>query len=589
MTDEPAPAPAPADPQPAGWRYHLPAVAGLAGLTAAFLWPAVVHFRDRVLSQGGDGSTFLWSYWYLPRTAFGGHNPFVTKGLFHPVGASLAFHTTTPLEAFVVWPITRLWGLGAAVNTLQLAAVLLSAVGAYLLALYVCGDRRAAFFAGAAFAFVPFRFVHMGGHFNLIHAEFLPFGILALLRLLDAPTRRRAVWLGVVVGLTFLTDFYLTVFLLVGLGVLTLVRRGEVDKRRIIRLAQAAAVAAIVALPVLIVMLSALRAGELDALPGWGGADVFSADVVSWLVPPERHPWWGSAFAGIRHGLPARGEGIAYPGLVVLALAIGGRELHNRSLRRSWVALAVVAGLLSLGPFLQVGDRTGAIFEYLGRDFAVPLPYFALHFVPVLNGVRVPGRFVILAALALVVLAAVALAGLARDRPRWANVIMAGALVVTLVEFLPGHLDQHPTAVPRPYHRIAADPDPGAVMEIPLQWQSGTAAVGDTKPQRDDTIFLYYATTHGKPLVSGYLARYSDQRLARLTAIPLYRQVLALGREPGYSDPVTFNAADLQELGIGFVVYHRDRPWPAAFEYFSRLGLRTLDDDGTIIAWKVVP
>ena len=568
-------------------RRHLVPMGGFAALITGFFWPGIRHFGTQVMSAGGDGSTFLWAYWAMPRAALRLDNPFVTDRLFHPVGVDLAFHTTTPSAIVLSWPLAELFGVGVALNVLQLVAVFSSALGAYLLALKVCGDRRAAFFAGVAFAFVPYRFVHAGGHFNLIHAEVLPFGLLALLRLLERPTRGRAAALGAVVGLTFLTDFYYTVFLLLGLAVVLAARRDQLSAAVARRLAEGAAVAAVVALPLLVPMLGALRAGELDPLPGWGGADLWSADAVSWFLPWEAHPLWGSAVEDVRLRLRARGEGVVYPGLVVLGLAVAGRELGDRARRRGWSALALTAGVLALGPFLQIGGRSGSGFSYLGREFALPLPYLALHFVPVVNGVRVPGRFAILAILALDVLAALALASITRRWPSRGNLAVGAAVVVVLVELLPGAVGTHPIEAPSPYRAIAADPDPGAVLEIPLQWQSGVAVVGDTSPPRDDSIFLYYATVHGKPLVSGHVSRYPSDRLDRLTRIPVYRQVLALTGEPGFDDAPTFDAGDLREAGIGFVVYHRDRPEPAALAYLRGLDLEPLADDGRIMAWKV--
>lgn len=561
---------------------------GFAVLTVAFYWDGIRHFGSRIMSAGGDGSTFLWAFWAMPRAALRLENPFVTDQLFHPVGADLAFHTSTPSAMVLSWPVARLFGVGIALNVLQIAAALLSALGAYLLALRVCGDRRAAFFAGVAFAFVPYRFIHAGaGHFNLVHAQLLPFGLLALLRLVERPTRGRAAALGGVVGLTFLTDLYYTVFLLVGIGVYLAARRREAPAGLVRRLAEAAGVAAVVALPLAVPMARALASGELDALPGWGGADLRSADLVSWVLPWQEHPLWGSLVDGTRRRLSAGGEGVVYPGLTVLALAVAGRELGDRGRRRGWVALAGAAAVLALGPFLQVGGWTGSGFSYLGRDFAVPLPYLALHFVPVLNGIRVPGRFGILAILALAVLAASTLAAVARRWPARGGWAIAAATAVLVVELLPGSLPSRPLEVPRPYHAIAADPDPGAVLEIPLQWQSGVAVVGDPAPPRDFSIFLYYATVHGKPLVSGHVSRYPDERLDRLTRIPVYRQVLALAGEPGFDDPPTFDAGDLRALGIGFVVYHRDPPLPALLEHLEGLGLEVLADDGGIVVWKV--
>lgn len=568
-------------------RLVLP-LGGFALLTVAFYWDGIRHFGTRIMSAGGDGSTFLWAFWAMPRAALRLENPFVTDQLFHPVGADLAFHASTPSAIVLSWPVARLFGVGIALNVLQVAAALLSALGAYLLALRVCGDRRAAFFAGVAFAFVPYRFVHAAaGHFNLIHAQLLPFGLLALLRLLERPSRGRAAALGGVVGLTFLTDVYYTVFLLVGMAVLLAARRREVPTAVLGRLAGAAGVAALVALPLAVPMAQALRAGELDPLPGWGGADLRSADLVSWFLPWQAHPLWGSVVEDARRRLSAGAEGIVYPGLVVLTLAVAGREFGDRARRRGWVALAVTAGVLALGPFLQIGGRSGAGFSYLGREFAVPLPYLALHLVPVLNGVRVPGRFGILAILALAVLAAATLAAVARRWPARGGWAIAAATAVLVVELLPGPMPSHPVDAPSPYRAIAADPDPGAVLEIPLQWQSGVAVVGDPAPPRDFSIFLYYATVHGKPLVSGHVSRYPDERLDRLTRVPVYRQVLALAGEPGFDDPPTFDAGDLRALGIGFVVYHRDPPLPAVLEHLEGLGLEVLADDGGIVVWKV--
>ena len=571
------------------WR-HGPAVGGFGVVTTVFYWNVIRDFATRTTTVDGDGSTFLWAYWAIPRAVLRLENPFVTDLLFHPVGAHLAFHTSTPLEAALAWPVASVFGVAVAVNALQVAAAMLSALGAYLLALHVCGNRRAAFFAGLAFAFVPYRFVHSSGHLNLIHAEFLPFGLLAALRLLEEPTRPRAVVLGVVVGLTFLTDFYYFVFLLLGVAVLIVFKRawrlvGPAVLWR--RLAEAAVISAVVALPLLLPIIDGLSSGELDSLPGWAGADVRSADLISWVVPSDRHRLWGSTVHDLRRLLPGGGEGLAYPGLIVLGLALAGRAVGDPVRRRGWVALAACAGVLAMGPFLQIAGRSGSGFSYLGREFALPLPYLVVHLVPVLDSVRVPGRFAILAILALDVLAAATLAALLRRRPAWAVPLLSACVGVLLLELLPVPIATQPIRVPDPYHAIANDPDQGAVLEVPLQWQSGVSVVGDTSPPRDSAIFMYFATVHERPLVSGYVSRYPSQRLDRLKAIPVYREILALTGEPGYRDPPTFDASDLRRLGIGFVVYHRDRPEPAAYRYLDRLGLDRLADDGTILVWRV--
>jgi hypothetical protein len=95
---------------------------------------------------------------------------------------------------------------------------------------------------------------------------------------------------------------------------------------------------------------------------------------------------------------------------------------------------------------------------------------------------------------------------------------------------------------------------------------------------------MYYATRHGKPLVGGMVARLPRRLVEDFLATPLYAQVVNLqAGKPG----ATFTAADLRQMGIGFVVYHRDRPRPEAERYVASLGLPVLADDGTVVAWKV--
>lgn len=569
----------------AALRRHGPSLLGYLVLTTLFFWPVVGHFPTRILSEGEDGAAYLWNLWAIPDAIVHGENPFATDLLYHPIGALTAFNTNIPLLGVVSWPLQQLFGLGVAANILQLGAVVLSALGAYLLALHVCDDRRAAFVTGAAFSLAPYRFAHTG-HFGLAHLEFLPFGLLALLRLYERPTRGRALAFGAVVGLVFLTDLYYTVFLLLAAVVVAAWHwRRTATREMALRLAQAGLTAVVAGLPLLVAMVRELVVFDsLDPLRNWANSDNYSADVFSWVTPSDLQWVWGDLFAEVR--AKTGGERLAFPGFVVLALSPLGALFGGKGRRGLWVALALTFFVLSLGPFLHVAGRTGSLFETYGIRYSVPLPYFLLHFVPILNGVRVPGRFSVVGILALDVLAALALARLARSRPRLARAAPALALALVVVEFYPRFVATQPAAIPPAYEAIADDPGRGAVLEVPLQWRTGFDAYGDTAG--DHTIFLYYATEHGKPIVGGMVARYPDRRLAEVMGQPVYRQLLRLHQDPPTA-PATFTPADLRALGIGYVVYHRDRPRPWVKAYLAGLGMPVLADDGPVIIWKVPP
>src|SRR4029077_15995290 len=109
-----------------------------------------------------------------------------------------------------------------------------------------------AFLAGAAFAFTPYRLTHIAAHFNLNHTDALPFGLLAVLRLYERPTRGRAAGVGVVAALAWWSDSYYSAFLAIAALVICARKwRGPFPRPGLTALAQGGAVALACTLPLL--------------------------------------------------------------------------------------------------------------------------------------------------------------------------------------------------------------------------------------------------------------------------------------------------------------------------------------------------
>ncbi len=556
-------------------------------LALAWYWPLVVHGSTQFWAGPGDGSAFVWSYWSIPRSIFSLKNPFVTKQMFFPVGAHTALNANVPFWSLLSWPIAEVLSLSWASVIIGLIAVIGSGVGAFLLARRLGCSPWSAFFAGIAFEFLPYRTNRLVAHLNFIHTELLVFGLVCLLDVYEKPGRRQVALLGLVSGLTVLTDFTNTLLLVLAFGVLILMRWRETLRRETVSaLARAALIGLVISLPLLIPAVNDLRHGENEVGQGLGGANFYSADLLSWVVPYERQPLWGSEFQGI-NTRATDGERVEFTGFVVLGLAGIALFVVDRR-KRDWIAVAVVFGVLSFGPWLHIDNHTGGFFTYEGYKFSVPLPYLALNHLPGFRGFRAPGRFGVVASLALIMLAALAADEIGRRWKRTAVWLPVLAAAITLIEFLPpGTYTTLPVHVSPIVAQMAKDPSPGAVLDIPLQFRTGFGGAGDGNPS--DARFLYDATIHRRAMAGGSVSRLPDRRLAELEAIPVYRQLLSLQGDPvgGIKDPATFTAADLDSLGIRFVVAHSDAPMPQAVGYIESLHLPLFGRDGSLTVWKV--
>jgi hypothetical protein len=301
-----------------------------------------------------------------------------------------------------------------------------------------------------------------------------------------------------------------------------------------------------------------------------------------------------------------QGESLIFPGWTLLVLGLAGMVLGRGPNRRRrtgvWVLLFGVFFVLSLGPFLHVNGWQGDRFERFTVPFSVPLPYLGLQKIGLVNEIRAPARFAVVAILALAVLAALALTRLSQARRRLGIAAVALAVPLALAEALPPHPVTISAAIPAAYGAIARDPDPGAVLEIPMQWHTGFGNYGDW--DGDHSMLMYYATRHRRATVNGIVSRYRRKDLDAFLRLPVYDQLLGFftdrdpalyfpaeaGRPPGEPHPPpTFGPADLRSMGIGYVVYHRNRPRPGAYDYLAGLGMPVLADDGTVIVWKVPP
>ena len=118
--------------------------------------------------------------------------------IFFPLKDTLAYSEHLLGTALPMLPILLIAGEPVlAYNVAFLTSFMLSGFGLYLLALRYTGNRLAAFLAGLAFAFAPYRLSLMG-HLSLLTVQWLPLALLYLDTFLSTTGRNQVFWKNLV-------------------------------------------------------------------------------------------------------------------------------------------------------------------------------------------------------------------------------------------------------------------------------------------------------------------------------------------------------------------------------------------------------
>jgi hypothetical protein len=463
--------------------------------TVAVTWPWATRFRTHVLGFPSDNFEYLWKFWWVREHITDLDRLFHAAHVFPQAGGyHLGATDMTPSATFLFAPLTAIAGPVITYNVVMILSFVLAGLGVYLLARRFGASRLPALTAGAAFAFCPFHFWQTV-HLNIFQIGYTPFVFLAADRLLFLQRRRDGLLFGVAMALAGLTSWYRLVFLILTVPVFLLFRwrrAGASLPRLAGPLAVAGATAIVLIGPFLVPAIDYTSNG--GSVPSFDEAALYGLSVEDYLMPPPGHPvteyWVHEALQG------PNGERIVYPGLFVLALALGSIAIPR--LRRpaaGMTALAVVAAVVSFGPVLRwFGEPVivepgpeppRALHELaLASDpeagpaaMAVPLPVYPIaRHAPGIGGLRVWARAGEITNLALDVLAALALTALLAGMPRPARLVV-GVVVAGLV-MVDAHTRPEPLVptAPRPVDRwLAAQPGRFRIVTLPwVHGQSGT-------------------------------------------------------------------------------------------------------------------
>ena len=419
---------------------------------AAMSWPLVTDLAGSGVMDRPDGRLNAWILAWDVHALL--HDParLFQAPIFHPLPDALAFSENLLLPAVLGAPAILMGGPVLGYNLVLLASLALSGLGTQLLVRRASGDRWAAFVGGVFFAVGAHRWIRLA-HLHAQVTMFLPLALLALDRFHEKRTWKRALLVGVLLGLQGLSSVYLGAITALALAVA--IAAGAFRARDLVKMAAAFLLAAMILAPVAWPYLR-MRAHQ--------GMEFALADIALYATTLESYAASGTRLYGPltqRHLDPERVQDALFPGVTLLILGIAGLARAPRRYRVVALAAAVVAIVFSLGP-------ETAFYRFLHEH------------VVLVRGVRALSRFSLVPVLALSVLAGFALA-----RRFWLSIL---ALATFAIES---------TLVPI---RYAPAPPRSEVAEF-LRGRSG--AVAYLPLGERDTEVMLAGVVHFRPMLNG--------------------------------------------------------------------------------------
>ena len=277
--------------------------------------------------------------------------------IFHPSSTTIAYSEHMTPQMLQGLPILAATGnIVLVYNLLFLSTFVLSGLGAYLLVREITKRPAAAFLAGLAFAFAPYR-ISQYSHLQVLSAQWMPFALYGFHRYFSSGRTRPLVGASAALLLQNLScGYYLLFFspLAAAYCVFEMAQRGLLRSVRTWRaLLIAAAGVGLATWPFLSPYLSLRTHGDVG-VRSYDEALQFSADVYAFGTAADASALWG----GVVRAFP-RGEGELFPGFTILAFALvalvaGAAHAASTDARstddavpRRW-ALAALAGALAI-------------------------------------------------------------------------------------------------------------------------------------------------------------------------------------------------------------------------------------------------
>ncbi|OGS27347.1 MAG: hypothetical protein A2297_06445 [Elusimicrobia bacterium RIFOXYB2_FULL_48_7] len=543
-------------------RAHVIALAGYILITLFFLAPLLPHFNTHIPGLKSDSMVFLWNLWWVKKAFVSLHsNPFFCDYILYPFGVYLTTHPLSLLNGIISLPLQFVFSEAVTYNLLVVKSFVLPAFGMYFLVTYLVNNRKAAFISGIIFSFSPYKLIHLyAGQLNVISTEWIPFYVLFLIKTFKDDFKvHNALLAGLFLVFSAFTFEYYFVFLLIFTVIYACYMLFMHNKAFNKDLGKSFGIFALVLiiglLPLYYNVLLQIINDRYILASQKRIAEVYSADLFSYLIPSTTHFLWGNIVVNYVK-FPAGGEAMSFSGFLVLIVAVyaGIKYSDKYSDIRLWNITGIIFFVISLGPVLHVWGKE----HIFGLPFRVFLPGVFFEYLPIIGNARVMGRYSIMALFVLSVLFAYYYKNLeSRIHGRVKIFTVMGMMIFVILFEYYEKLQINNISVPSNYEKISRENGDFTVLELPLDW-----GIGYPNGYNTQIELQYYQTKHDKRVIGGVRARCPSNTIEKFLSVPLINKLFILGLKKeiprvDLSDRVAAKGM-INALDIGYIILHKE-------------------------------
>lgn len=504
-------------------------------LTIFFTFPLILHFNSNYIGYANDDTTqYIWNFFTFWDNIKQGNSIFATKNIFYPEGSSLVLHTYTP--SISIWGI--FFNSIFSININIFLHFLFSALGGFYFAKNYIKHNIAAFFIGFLFAFSPYKLLNLPLHYNLILTATIPWFCLFFVKSFQLKSDKNVIeiasfkYLFIALGLLCCTIFidYQIFFFEAYFAILYILILFYFSVPILMRKAW-------IILPLLFVFFHVLIDYLLHHSYSHGEGFYWSADFLNLFIPHNTSIVYNKLFPSIQQFNYFRKNadlhaqifiGYAFAALTIFAIAICIKHKLKIIDAKIFLILAIA--------FLMICVPRGHFAGIKTLNF----PFGILHFVPILEKLRISGRFISMVYLVLPLFTCIVLEKYIQHRKNL-TIISLAVLILTIIEFKTFNYAVFNKTIPLSITQLKNEPN-GTLLCLPSGIRDGSISYGKFEP-----IQLYYQTIHHKPMIGGYISRVDESIIKNYKKNKVIQKLFELS-EQKFNNSDTITEEDIDQF-----------------------------------------